>query len=191
MGKGRDVGSLLAPLDKVDTQAYLGVGLHSLGLLGWILAQTGKADVYVSTFSTSEQFLRGFYNLRKKGLVNSAVLLADLKASNKTVKLYREMSLCFDTTFLGQNHSKVVLVHNRNYTVSVVTSQNQTYGDRAECSVVTTSAAIYKQLFDGLLDIINNKSFQLNGLFSKLAQRDRADGLADDTGSRDWYPIGY
>lgn len=60
MGKGRDIGSLLAPLDKVDTQAYLGVGLHSLGLLGWILAQTGKADVYVSTFSTSEQFLRGF-----------------------------------------------------------------------------------------------------------------------------------
>ena len=85
----------LKPLNSTALQCYLGTGIHTLGLLGWILEQTGRADVYVSTFSTSEEFLNGFLNLRKKGLIRRAVMVADLKASKKTVKLNQLMSYCF------------------------------------------------------------------------------------------------
>ena len=173
MTRGRNISTILQPLNKCATQTYLGTGLHTLGLLAWILQQTGRADVYVSTFSTSETFLNGFYNLRKKNLIGHCALLADLKASRKTVKLYRLMQSCFDSVYLGMNHSKIVLVQNDNHLVSVISSQNQTYGDRAECTMVTTDQMTFYDLYCGLHDIVDKNSIQLNGLFNRLTERDK------------------
>ena len=172
MSRGRNIATILQPLNKCATQTYLGTGLHTLGLLNWILQQTGRADVYVSTFSTSEAFLNGFYNLRKKHLVGHSVLLADLKASRKTLHLYRQMQCCFDSVYLGMNHSKIVLVQNDKHLVSVISSQNQTYGDRAECTMVTTDQMAFYNLYSGLRDIVDKNSIQLNGLFNRIAERD-------------------
>ena len=173
MGRGRNISTILQPLSRCATQTYLGTGLHTLGLLAWILQQTGRADVYVSTFSTSEAFLNGFYNLRKKELIGHSVLLADLKASRKTLHLYRLMQSCFDSVYLGMNHSKIVLVQNDNHIVSVISSQNQTYGDRAECTMVTTDQMAFYNLYSGLRDIVDKNSIQLNGLFNRLTERDQ------------------
>jgi len=159
--------------------------------LNWILQQTGRADVYVSTFSTSEAFLNGFYNLRKKGLVSHSVLLADLKASRKTLHLYRLMQSCFDAVYLGMNHSKIVLVQNETHLVSVISSQNQTYGDRAECTMVTTDQTAFYELYSGLKDIVDKNSIQLNGLFNKLAERDNRMRESTNDPISGVYPIGY
>ncbi len=171
MSKGKNPSEILRPLATAPLQSHLGRGLHTLGLLGWILQQTGPADVYVSTFSTSDAFLRGFYNLKKKGLVLASVLLADLKASKKTYRLYKEMQQNFDAVYLGQNHSKVVMVQNDRWTVTVISSQNQTYGDRAECTLVTTSQEIFYEQWTGLRFLIDNNSIQLNGLFERLTEQ--------------------
>lgn len=172
MSKGKSPSDILHPLTTSPLQSHLGRGLHTLGLLGWILEQTGPADVYVSTFSTSDAFLRGFYNLKKKGLVTRSVLLADLKASKKTYLLYKEMQQNFDAVYLAQNHSKVVLVQNDKWTVTVISSQNQTYGDRAECTLVTTSQEIFYEQYCGFRNLIDNHSIQLNGLFQRLTEQD-------------------
>lgn len=191
MSRGRKVGDILAPLSSQAYQYFLGTGLHTLGLLGWILEQTGRADVYVSTFSTSDAFLSGFIRLRRKGLVAKASLIADLKAARKTVQLYRQMESCFEHVFLAQNHSKIVLVQNDQWTVSVISSQNQTYGDRAECTMVTTSPSAFLNLYSGFYHIINNKSIELHGLFTRLAERHRADGEGHDESDGDIRPFGY
>ncbi len=172
MSRGKSIAAILKPLNKCASQCYLGTGLHTLGLLNWILQQTGRADVYVSTFSTSEAFLNGFFNLRKKKLIGHSVLLADLKASKKTVKLFRLMQSCFDFVYLGMNHSKIVLVQNDTHLVSVISSQNQTYGDRAECTMVTTDQMAFYSLYGGLRDIVDKNSIQLNGLFNRITERD-------------------
>lgn len=175
MGKGIPVQKLLKPLDEVTTQCYLGTGLHTLGLLGWILEQTGCADVTVSTFSTSDAFLSGFLRLRQIGKIGGAILVADLKASRKTLQLCRLMHSCFDRVCLAQNHSKIMLVCNAHYTVSVITSQNQTYGDRAECTMVTTDTETYLQLQDGISNIIN-QSIHLDELLERLSGQTGGDG---------------
>lgn len=173
MSRGRDVSRILRPIEQCSLQSYLGMGLHTLGLLSWILGQTGPADVYVTTFSTSDAFLRGFLNLKKKGLFLKTVLLADLKASKKTYRLYKEMQTCFDAVYLAKNHSKVVLVQNDRWTVTAISSQNQTYGDRAECTVITTSQEVFYQQYCGVKDIIDNQSIQLNGLFKRLTDQNK------------------
>lgn len=191
MSRGRNVEEILRPLDCETTQYYLGVGLHTLGLLGWILAQTGRADVYVSTFSTSDAFLSGFLRLREKGLIGKSILVADLKASRKTIGLYRLMQGCFDQVYLAQNHSKVVLVQNDRWLVTVISSQNQTYGDRAECTMVTTSQEAFLQVYTGLDYLIKKKSIGVNELFKRLTDQDRGAGRADDGSERDSCSLGY
>ena len=190
MPRGKDLNKLLSPLSKCPLQSFLGKGLHTLGLLDWILKQTGRADVYVSTFSTSDAFLRGFYNLRKKDLIGHSVLLADLKASYKTVKLYREMQCCFDSVYLSMNHSKVVLVQNDSHLVTVISSQNQTYGDRAECTIITTDQEVFLQQYSGFKDLVDENSIQLNGLFNGHARKDQGTGEQTDACFGDWRPFG-
>lgn len=175
------------PLSDASTQYYLGTGLHTLGLLGWILKQTGRADVYVST---SDAFLSGFLRLRRKNLIKNATLVADLKAARKTVQLYRLMQSCFDHVHLAQNHSKIVLIKTADRTVSVISSQNQTYGDRAECTMITTDADAFYSLLAGLRDVVD-KSVELNGLFNKLAFRDREARSRDDDTNGDSSTLGH
>ena len=154
--RAQQIQQVLKPLQRNSSQTFLGQGLHTLGLLGWILEQTGAADVAVTTFSTSDAFLCGMLNLRKRGLIHHATLVADIKASQKTLKLSRLMTEAFDEVKLTLNHSKMVLVANDAWLVSVITSQNQTYGDRAECTFVTTDRDVYLDLRNMLNDLLDD-----------------------------------
>ena len=158
---------LFKPLCECPLQGYLGRGVHTLGLLRWILEQTGKADVYVSTFSTSDDFLSGFLRLKKDGLVAESYLLADLKASKKTLQLSQLMQNCFTEVCLAANHSKIVLVRNDTYCVCCVTSQNQTYGDRNESTIISTDKVLYQTFYNSFQFIIDCKSVKINGIIKR------------------------
>lgn len=154
------VSDLLRPISEMQTQAYFGRHLHTLGLIKWILSQTGSAEVWVSSYSTSEEFLRGFRLMRQSDSIRSAKMLLDVKASKKTVQLWRMMQACFDEVYLGENHSKVILFRAADCVVSVVTSQNQTYGSRDESTIVTTEPQVFYDLLHGYLEHCTNKSLK-------------------------------
>lgn len=162
MSRGLKVSDLLRPLEEKPIQAYFGQGLHSLGLLRWILEQTGKADVWVSSYSTSEPFLNGFIHLKEDGLVRQSMILLDQRACTKTVKLERLLANSFDHVMLGQNHSKITLVCNVHYKVAVITSQNQTYGARAESTIVTTDDGVFNVLLNQFIDIAGNMAAEID-----------------------------
>ncbi len=149
------IHSLLHPLSHHQTQLHLGKGIHTLGLLRWVLCQTGAARVLLTTFSTSEEFLCGFYRLRRDGLVTDATLVADVKAARKTVHLDRLVENCFERTFLIPNHSKVLLISNDSWNITVLTSQNQTYGDRIEQTLVSTDENLFRQSSRQVKTILN------------------------------------
>ena len=155
--RAKQIQQVLKPLKQSSSQVFLGQGLHTLGLLGWILEQTGLADVAVTTFSTSDAFLSGVINLRKRGLINHSTLLADIKASSKTLKLKRLMTEAFDDVRLTLNHSKIMLVSNAEWLVSVITSQNQTYGDRAECTFISLYRDVYLDIHNMLNNLLDDK----------------------------------
>ena len=156
--RANQIQQVLKPLLQSRSQVYLGQGLHTLGLLGWILEQTGPADVAVTTFSTSDAYLCGVINLRKRGLINHSTLVADIKASSKTLKLKRLMTEAFDEVKLTLNHSKIMLVSNAEWLVSVITSQNQTYGDRAECTFISLDRDVYLDIHNMLNNLLDDKN---------------------------------
>lgn len=185
------IENVLRPLEDKPIQAYIGKGLHTLGLLSWILKQTGKADIVVSSFSTSEPFLNGFVRLNDKGLIGQSILLLDIRAAKKTSKLLPLMNNAFDSVFLGQNHSKIILIAARDLKISVVTSQNQTYGDRAESTIVTTDKEVFAVLEEQLETLLATQSIEVdikNGK-RKTKESGRIGRTAADAPT-DWRPFG-
>lgn len=160
------VRQLLRSLSEAPLQAYLDNRVQLFDIIEMILSETGPAEIYISTFSTSEEFLRRIYRLKRRGQLTRATMLADLKASRKTVNLYTFIANVFDEVYLSENHSKVILIQNARWQVSICTSQNQTRGNRVESGIITTDPAVFIQLRERYAHIINTNAIQLDGLFN-------------------------
>ena len=154
----------LAPLGQCAVQPYFSKSISLAGLLEWILRQTGPAEVMVSTFSTSEEFLRRMARFKGSGMVIRCSLFCDLRAARKTAALAHFIRGVFDTVALCQNHSKVMLVSNESFRVAVVTSQNQTRGDRFEAGIITTDQSTFFNLRLGF-DRLAENSMSVDVLF--------------------------
>ena len=166
----------MKPLADMPNQAYLTNALQVADVLEWILEQVGKAKVWQTSFSISEEFLRRLFFIEKKGNVTEFNLVLDHKATNKTLKLWAFISQVMKRTYLADNHSKILLVLSEaGDTISVVTSQNLTRGNRHESTFISTDKAIFNTLHSAVEDLIRNHSVPLNDLFE---QRLLGDGLS-------------
>lgn len=140
-------------------------------MLEWILGQVGHAEVWQTSFSISEEFLRRLYFIERAGNVSRFNLVLDHKATNKTLKLWAFISQVIERTYLADNHSKILLVKSdRGDTVSVVTSQNLTRGNRHESAFISTDKGIFSTLHAQVEDLIRNHSVPLNDLFNQQIQ---------------------
>ena len=139
----------------------------------WILSQVGVAEIWQTSFSISEEFLRRLYFICKDKRVSRINLVLDHKATNKTLKLWAFISQVIERTYLADNHSKILLVKSqKGDMVSVVTSQNLTRGNRAESAFISTDPGIFATLFSQVNDLITNNSVPLNDLFNQRINAD-------------------
>lgn len=168
MKRTADIGDVLKPLAEKPFQAYLSNVLQVADVLDWILSQVGKAEVWQTSFSISEEFLRRLFFLERGGNVKRFNLVLDHKATNKTLKLWTFITQVIERTYLADNHSKILLVRSdKGDTVSVVTSQNLTRGNRHESAFISTDPAIFATLHSQVEDLIRNHSVPLSELFEQ------------------------
>lgn len=155
----------LIGLEKCGTQPYFSNVVQLMDIVDWVLDQTGPADILISTFSTSEEFIRRLWRMKARGRVLSCSMFCDLRAARKTAGLYTFMRNVFDSVALCENHSKALLITNGLHSVAVVTSQNQTRGDRFECGIITTDHHTIVKLREGF-DTLAEKSLPIEQLIS-------------------------
>ena len=166
MRRDADISDFLRPLKEKPYQAYLSNALQVADILDWVLKQLGRCEVWQTSFSISEEFIRRLYFIEKSGLVTRFNLVLDHKATNKTLKLWAFITQVISTTYLADNHSKVLLVKSeQGEMVSIITSQNLTRGNRCESAVITTDKNIFNTLHAQIQDLITNHSVPLNELF--------------------------
>lgn len=147
----------LAPLTSCAVQPYFGRTAQLSDYIDWVLDQIGPAGMSISTFSVSEQFLRWLHRARSSGRILWCSLVCDMRAARKTSSLDSLMHSVCDEVILAQNHSKVVILDAPVVDVAIVTSQNQTRGDRFEAGIITTDYRTVSLLKDGLT-ILRNES---------------------------------
>lgn len=177
MKRSASISDYLKPLADTPNQAYLTNALQVADVLEWILQQVGKSKIWQTSFSISEEFLRRLFFIEKGGKVLEFNLVLDHKATNKTLKLWSFICQVMKRTYLADNHSKILLVESEaGDTISVVTSQNLTRGNRHESTFISTDKAIFAALHGQVTDLIQNHSVPLNDLF---AQRLTQNGAND------------
>ena len=168
MKRTADISDFLKPIREKPYQAYLSNALQVADVLDWVLQQLGKSEVWQTSFSISEEFIRRLFFIEKSGLVTRFNLVLDHKATNKTLKLWAFITQVITTTYLADNHSKVLLVRSeRGEVVSIITSQKLTRGNRSESAVVTTDPELFITLHTQIEDLIRNHSVPLNDLFAQ------------------------
>lgn len=173
MKRNTKLSDILKPLRERPHQAYLSNAVQVADLLEWILGQVGLSEVWQTSFSISEEFLRRLFFVTKERRVSRINLVLDHKATNKTLKLWAFLAQVIERTYLADNHSKILLVKSEaGDTVSVITSQNLTRGNRHESAFISTDPVIFATLHAQVTDLIDNKSIPLHELFN---QRVRAD----------------
>ena len=84
MKRTADISDFLQPLRDKPYQAYLSNALQVADVLEWTLQQLGKSEVWQTSFSISEEFIRRLFFIEKSGLVTRFNLVLDHKATNKT-----------------------------------------------------------------------------------------------------------
>lgn len=173
MKRSADINQILRPLKETPFQAYLSNAVQVADILEWILSQVGIAEVWQTSFSISEEFLRRLFFISKDKKVSRINLVLDHKATNKTLKLWAFISQVIERTYLADNHSKILLVRSEaGDTVSVITSQNLTRGNRHESAFISTSPEIFANLYEQVNDLITNHSVPLHDLFRERIAAD-------------------
>ena len=168
MKRTASMADVVKPLAECPSQAYLSNAVQVADLLEWILEQVGTAKVWQTSFSISEEFLRRLFFIEKSGRVSEFNLVLDHKATNKTLKLWSFMTQVIERTYLTDNHSKILLVQAESgQTVSVITSQNLTRGNRHESAFISTDPVVFNTLHAQVEDLIKNHSVPLHDLFSQ------------------------
>ena len=166
------ITSVLRPLSDTPNQAYLNNVLQVTDVLQWILDQTVPADVQMTSFSISEEFLRRLFLIKQSNLIRSLDLVLDFKATHKTLILWPFISQAVERCYLAPNHSKILLVSNDRGRVSVVMSQNLTRGNRFESGFVSTDNAVFDALHSQVNSLINNQSVQFHDIYTRTIGKD-------------------
>jgi hypothetical protein len=137
-----------------QTQAFFSKGDWQLyHLLEWLLNQTGESDLFISSYSVSDEFLRQLNRMQKANLINTCAVLLDYRTARKALRLSLFTANIADEVLLGNNHSKIILAKNDSWRISVVTSQNQTRGNRYEAGMISTEPDIYDTLWKEIASI--------------------------------------
>lgn len=165
---------IVEPLDRHEVQSFCGRRIQLFQLMVGVLAQIGPSRLLITTFSSSEEYLRRLFRLRQEGWVRSAELLTDSKALKKTMNLASLAASCYDKVWVGENHSKLVFLSGTRDVV-IITSQNQTSGNRLECSVVSANTAQYGELWEGVR-LACGGCREIGTLLTERARPDRGAG---------------
>lgn len=100
-----------------------------------ILVNFKGADLCISTFSISEEFIRKVQLLKENGSVNNVVVIVDESVlfKNKNILFYA-VEVC-DKIYLTTNHSKVIII---NQDKVIISSANMNSNFRYEAGVEIT-----------------------------------------------------
>jgi hypothetical protein len=150
---GKDVGEPQA--DSVTP--FITDGTWSLyELIGYLLTYTGPADVFLTSFSISDDSLRYLLALKEQGQIKHLKGLFDSSLrKTKTPLLYFAQSV-FDAFRLTLNHSKLVLFAGEKMHLTVFASANLGRNRRIEAGFLDARPATFNQMHNKLSELYSN-----------------------------------
>ena len=160
------IGKANEKLHQVFGQVINGQSVHyaSLGdwsthdLLFFLLAQTGPARVYFTTWAISEYAIRQLYQFIEHGLILELKGIFDYRNGiRKPAELQFLQKITTDIK-AAKCHAKVTVIENDNWGISVVGSANYTRNPRIEAGVLCCDKTVAAFHRDWILNELSNTS---------------------------------
>lgn len=125
--------------------------LHQL--IRHLFQLTGPASLSLSSWGLTEKPLKDLLDLVIEGVALKPKLLLDYRVKLQSKAAYQMLLASGLDIRTAQNHSKIVLILNKEWGITVITSSNLTRNPRTEFYAVLTSRSLtvdVKKWFDGV-----------------------------------------
>jgi hypothetical protein len=120
-----------------------------------ILEQTGNAHLFMSSYSFNKRSIEQLSSKLTNGEILSFRLLIDHRVKVMSPKPFDMIMRCFNYR-CSSIHSKIALIWNDDWHISVVTSQNATDNPKMERGTIFTG----KEVFDFDLKVMENEFYK-------------------------------
>jgi len=118
---------------------------NSVRLLLYILAQTGAADIMMSTYSISEKSVHQLLKHHESGLIRSIRFLIDHRVKSMSPKPFQVLTGSFPNTVRTLPvHAKVTTIESDTWNISIISSMNATDNNKMERGVISTDRDVFE-----------------------------------------------
>lgn len=128
--------------------------LHDL--IVYCLAQSGPADLFISTWSIKEYPARLLSNMVMDGSIRSLHCLLDYRIETTSPDAYQLINNVAKEIGLRRVHAKLSVIENEQWGITIVGSQNLTTNTRAEAGVITVNKQLATFRKQWILEKISN-----------------------------------
>lgn len=143
---GVDLAQLIPDLTPGQSLFIPSEGLWSLHeTIEYLFARIGAADLTLSSWGLTEKPLEKILHLVRTGIALNPKFLLDFRVKLQSASAYQLLLASGLDIRLTQNHSKVVVLRNKQHGITVITSSNLTQNPRLEFYVISTDPAIADQ----------------------------------------------
>jgi hypothetical protein len=125
-------------------------------LLQFIVQKVGKSDVWMTTWTITENPVRCLFGLKKDNLIGELHCILDYRIKGRKPGPFQFLKKIADSITLTQCHAKSLVIVNENWKVSVVGSANFSQNPRLEAGVICT----VPEVVDFNLKIMKNEILQ-------------------------------
>lgn len=108
---------------------------NMMRLIFHLLDQTGPADIFMCSYSISQQTIEAITRRRKKGLIKDIRFIIDHRVKTMKPKPLQMLLQNFEVRF-NAIHAKVSLIENDDWHISIVSSQNATDNPKIERGII-------------------------------------------------------
>jgi len=132
------VESVIGSLNMGESLHYVSAGEWSMhDVLFHLLNQTGPADVWVSSWSITEDPCRQLIRAMDAGKITNLNLLFDWRVKIRCPESAALAKHNASSCYLTSSHAKVTVVMNKGWQIAVVGSANYTNNPRIEAGIIT------------------------------------------------------
>lgn len=135
----------IKPIEKEIIFPFSSEGTFSMHeLLEFLLQRTGTASVRIMSFSITEVAIRSFLNLMENNRIEKLECIFDLTVKRHRLGLLFFMNNVVSAVSLTKNHSKLILIENSHWKITVVGSANFNVNDKIEAGVISTQSEFFR-----------------------------------------------
>lgn len=136
----------------INYHFYSWANFNLVRLITHLLKFTGPAHLLMTSYSFSQKSVEAMLSRKQSGLLLSVRILTDNRVKSMSPKPFQMLKESFDTRCISV-HSKVALIYNDSWKITVVTSQNATDNPKLERGIIFTDP----QIFDFDFKILENE----------------------------------